>query len=382
MTLKDYKEKILITCPKGIAPWAAAEVRALGFANAKEGEASVETTGTIADTMRLNLYLRTGHRVLFRLRSFRANNQFDLYRGVRGISWEDILWDRGEHAYLCVTSTADTPSITDTRFVNQKAKDAIVDRMLERRGRRPDSGPVRDKAVIHVFWKENDVEVYLDTSGEPLARRGYRKIPLAAPMQESLAAAVIAATGWDKTGCFVNPMCGSGTLAIEAALTAEGMAPGLLRNNYGFYHLRDFDAAEWRKLRLHARAQKHDSSARIIASDIDPAAVDAARQNAKTAGMEKAIEFSVCPLAETPIPEGGGVIVVNPPYGERTGDIATLGELYKGIGDFFKQRGKGYTGFIFTGNLPLAKSIGLRTKRRIPFFNGAIECRLLEYPLY
>jgi putative N6-adenine-specific DNA methylase len=177
-------------------------------------------------------------------------------------------------------------------------------------------------------------------------------------------------------------MCGSGTLAIEAALTAEGMAPGLLRNNYGFYHLRDFDAAEWRKLRLHARAQKHDSSARIIASDIDPAAVDAARQNAKTAGMEKAIEFSVCPLAETPIPEGGGVIVVNPPYGERTGDIATLGELYKGIGDFFKQRGKGYTGFIFTGNLPLAKSIGLRTKRRIPFFNGAIECRLLEYPLY
>lgn len=381
MPLNNCKEKILITCPKGITPWLAGEVRALGFSDLKEGEASVETQGTLTDTMRLNLYLRTGHRVLYRLKAFRANNPFDLYRGVRGIAWEDILHDRGEHAYLCVTSTVDTPSITDTRFVNQKTKDAIVDRMLERRGRRPDSGPTRDKAVVHVFWKENDVELYLDTSGEPLSRRGYRKIPLAAPMQESLAAAVIAATGWDKTGCFVNPMCGSGTLAIEAALYAEGMAPGLLRNNYGFYHLRGFDPVEWRKLRLQARAEKHESSARIVATDMDPEAIAAAKQNAKTAGVEQAIEFIVCPFAETPVP-GSGVIVVNPPYGERTGDIATLGELYKGIGDFFKQHGKGCNGFIFTGNTTLAKSIGLRTKRRIPFYNGAIECRLLEYPLY
>ncbi len=382
MPLNNNKEKIVITCPKGIVQWLAAEIRALGFSTLKEGEASVETQGALDDTLRLNLYLRTGHRVLYRLKTFRANNPFDLYRGVRSIAWEDILWDRGEHAYLCVTSTVDTPSITDGRFVNQKTKDAIVDRMLERRGRRPDSGPERDKAVVHVFWRENDVEVYLDTSGEPLARRGYRKIPLAAPMQESLAAAVIAATGWDRTGTFVNPMCGSGTLAIEAALLAQGMAPGLLRNNFGFYHIRGFDAVEWRKMRLHARAEKHESAARIIAADIEPAAIAAARQNAKTAGVENAIEFLVCPLAETPVPEGGGVIVVNPPYGERTGDIATLGGLYKGIGDFFKQRGKGCNGFIFTGNLPLAKSIGLRTKRRIPFYNGAIECRLLEYPLY
>jgi len=379
--LNDCKEKILITCPKGITPWLAGEVRALGFVNLKEKEASVETQGTLWDTMRLNLHLRTGHRVLYRLKTFHANNPFDLYRGVRGIAWEDILWDRGEHAYLCVTSTVDTPSITDTRFANQKTKDAIVDRMLERRGRRPDSGPTRDKAVVHVFWKENDVEVYLDTSGEPLSRRGYRKIPLAAPMRETLAAAVIAATAWDRKGFFINPMCGSGTLAIEAALYAEGMAPGLLRNNYGFQHLRGFEAVEWKKLRLQARAAKHESSARIVATDIDPEAIAAAKQNAKTAGVEQAIEFTVCPLAETPVP-GGGVIIVNPPYGERTGDIATLGGLYKGIGDFFKQRGKGCNGFIFTGNLPLAKSIGLRTKRRIPFYNGAIECRLLEYPLY
>ena len=382
MIFSNVKEKILVTCPKKIVPWLAGEMRSLGFADLKEGEASVETKGTLADTMRLNLHLRTAHRVLYRLSSFSAKNPYDLYRGVRGIPWEDVLHERGEHAYLCVTSTADTPSITDSRFVNQKTKDAIVDRIGERRGRRPDSGPTRDKAVVHVFWRDNDVEVYLDTSGEPLSRRGYRKIPLEAPMQETLSAAVIIATGWNGQGCFVNPMCGSGTLAIEAAMYANRIAPGLLRNNFGFYHLRGFDASEWRKLRLHARAAKHESSARIIATDIDQAAIAAARQNARTAGVEQMIEFIVCPFADTPVPEGGGVIVVNPPYGERTGDIATLGDLYKGIGDFFKQHGKGCNGFIFTGNLQLAKSVGLRTKRRIPFYNGNIEGRLLEYPLY
>jgi putative N6-adenine-specific DNA methylase len=382
MNFSDVSEKILVTCPKKIAPWLLGEMRSLGFADLKEGEAYVETKGTLSDTMRLNLHLRTAHRVLFRLSWFSAKNPNDLYRGVRGIPWENILYERGEHAYLCVTSTADTPAINDSRFVNQKTKDAIVDRIGERRGRRPDSGPARDKAVVHVFWRDNDVEVYLDTSGEPLSRRGYRKIPLEAPMQETLAAAVVIATGWKGHGSFVNPMCGSGTLAIEAALHANHIAPGLLRNNFGFYHLKGFKSDEWRKLRLEARAASHERKARIIATDIDPSAIVAARQNARTAGVEQRIEFLICPFADTPVPEGGGVIVVNPPYGERTGDVATLGDLYKGIGDFFKQRGKGCTGFIFTGNLELAKSVGLHTKRRVPFYNGNIEGRLLEYPLY
>ena len=382
MILSNVKEKILITCPKKIVPWLAGEIRSLGFTDLKEGEASVETTGVLADTMRLNLYLRTAHRVLYRLSAFSAKNPYDLYRGVRGIPWESILHEHGEHAYLCVTSTADTPSITDSRFVNQKVKDAIVDRIGERRGRRPDSGPKRDKAVVHVYWRGYDAEVYLDTSGETLSRRGYRKIPLEAPMQETLSAAVILATGWKGKGSFVNPMCGSGTLAIEAALYAHHVAPGILRSNYGFYHLRGFDAGAWRKLRLSAQAAERESKGRIIATDIDPAAIAAARQNARTARVEKMIEFIVCPFADTPVPEGGGVIVVNPPYGERTGDIATLGTLYKGIGDFFKQHGKGCNGFVFTGNLELAKSIGLHSKRRIPFYNGNIEGRLLEYPLY
>ncbi len=376
------KQKILITCPKGIVPWLAGEVRALGFPVLAEGEAAVETEGTLADTMRLNLHLRTGHRVLWRIAAFRAEDPDGLYRGIREIPWEELLHERGEHAYLCVTATADTPTITDTRFVNVKTKDAIVDRLLERCGVRPDSGPERDRAVVHVYWKGSELAVYLDTSGEPLSRRGYRKIPLMAPMQETLAAAVILATGWNGRTSFVNPMCGSGTLAIEAALFAQGKAPGLLRSNYGFSHLKGFEPAAWRKIRAEAHAAQKETAAAIIATDIDPKAVAAARQNARTAGVENIIEFAVCPFAETPIPERGGIVLINPPYGERIGEESRLIGLYREIGDFFKQRCGGYRGYIFTGNAALGKRVGLRTKRRITFYNGEIECRLLEYELY
>jgi 23S rRNA G2445 N2-methylase RlmL len=376
------KRTILITCPKGIPPWLAGEVRALGFPVLAEGEAAVETEGTLADTMPLNLHLRTGHRVLYLLAAFPAENPEGLYRGLRNIPWEEILHERGEHSYLSVTSTVDNPSINDARYVNQKAKDAIVDRMQEKCGLRPDSGPDRDRAVVHVFWRGNKVSLYLDTSGEPLSRRGYRKIPLAAPMQETLAAAVILATGWNGRRGFVNPMCGSGTLAIEAALFAQGRAPGLLRSNYGFIHLRGFDPAAWRAVRAAAHKAEKETAARIIATDIDPRAVAAARQNALTAGVQERIEFSVCPFTETPVPERSGVVVLNPPYGERTGEIPSLISLYRGIGDFFKKRCGGHRGYIFTGNAALGKQVGLRTKRRIPFFNGEIECRLLEYELY
>jgi 23S rRNA G2445 N2-methylase RlmL len=376
------KHKILITCPKGIVPWLADEVHALGFPTLVEGEAAVETEGTLADTMRLNLHIRTGHRVLFLIASFEAENPEGLYASVRQIPWEDIIHERGAHAYLCVTSTADTPTINDGRYVNVRTKDAIVDRLVERCSLRPDSGSNRDRVVVHVYWKGNSVQVYLDTSGEPLSRRGYRKIPLAAPMQETLAAAVILATGWKGRTSFVNPMCGSGTLAIEAALFAEGRAPGLLRSNYGFIHIKGFDPVAWRKIRTEAHGVQKETAAKIIATDINPQAIAAARQNARTAGVENLITFTVCPFAQTQVPERGGVVILNPPYGERTGEISRLTGLYKEIGDFFKQKCGGYLGYIFTGNMALGKQVGLRTKRRTLFYNGEIECRLLEYELY
>jgi putative N6-adenine-specific DNA methylase len=178
-------------------------------------------------------------------------------------------------------------------------------------------------------------------------------------------------------------MCGSGTLAIEGALIALDRAPGILRQNFGFMHIRGFERIVFEKEKdTLKKAANRRVSGQIIATDIRPDAVEAARQNARTAGVEHLIEFSVCDFRETLVPGGDGVVILNPEYGERMGDAEKLGEIYRGIGDFFKNRCMGYRGYIFTGNLELAKKVGLRTKRRMPFYNGPIECRLLEYELY
>jgi len=374
------KSKILITCPKGIPPFLKQELLSLNFPVLSEAVAAVETEGTLDDTERLNLHLRTAHRVLFVLKEFSANDADGLYRELARIPWEEHIAADG---YLCVTSSVETPSIRDTRFASLKCKDAIVDRIKDKRGTRPDSGPERDRSVVHLYWKEDRCVIYLDTSGESLSRRGYRKIPLAAPMQETLAAAVVLATGWQGQGNFINPMCGSGTLAIEAALIALDRAPGLLRSNFGFMHITGYNEPLWRELREEARKRpKKELPGRIIATDIDPDAVEAAKKNAITAGVEHLIEFGVCDFSETTIPGDGGIIVMNPEYGERMGEVAQLEPVYKGIGDFLKQKCGGCTGYVFTGSPALAKKVSLKPKRSIPFFNSGIECRLLEYELY
>ena len=380
MSLWNTKSRIVITCAKGIGPYLKEEVLSLGFQIRSEGVAHVEMEGTMEDAMRLNLFLRTGHRILFLLEEFNAKRPDELYEKMSRIKWEDYI---PEDDYLCVTSSVETPTFKDSRFANLKCKDAIADRMNEKCGRRPDSGPKRDRTVIHLYWKGEQCQLYLDTSGEPLSRRGYRRIPLRAPMQETLAAAVILATGWQGNGNFINPMCGSGTLAIEAAMIALNKAPGLLRNNYGFMHLKGFDESSWKVLRKNAKgAAKSRLNGRIIVTDISREAIETAKKNATTAGVTHLMEFGVCGYSETSVPEGGGVVVLNPEYGERLGKIEELKETYKGIGDFFKKRCQGYKGYIFTGNLDLAKKVGLKTKRRILFFNSNIECRLLEYDLY
>lgn len=380
MTLWNEKRRILITCARGTPGILSGELQALRFPVLSMLETALETEGTLADTVRLNHSLRTAQRILYLLDAFPAGQAQDLYRRLVTLPWERFIAADG---YLSVTSSVKTDAVNDTRFANVKTKDAIVDRIREKQGRRPDSGPGRQGAVVHLHWEGDRCEVWLDTSGEPLSRRGYRKIPLEAPMQETLAAAVVLAAGWDGTGPLVNPMCGSGTLAIEGALIALGRAPGILRQNFGFMHILGYDRfafeREREELKKKARRKVY---ANIVATDIRPDAVEAARQNARTAGVEQFIEFNICDFRETPVPGGDGVVILNPEYGERMGDAAKLGEIYKAIGDFFKSRCLGYRGYIFTGNLELAKRVGLRTKRRIPFYNGPIECRLLEYELY
>lgn len=373
-------KRILITCPKGIAPILKQEVSALGLPVTAERTAGIETAGSLRDCMRLNLHIRTGHRVLYSLRDFKAASIDDFYRGIGRIDWEDLIPER---EYFTVTSSVDNPAVQDTRFANQRCKDAVADRIRNKTGRRPDSGPEMKGAAVFVYWKGKDCSICLDTSGVPLARRGYRKDPLKAPMQETLAAAVVLATGWKGDGHFVNPMCGSGTIGIEAALLALDKAPGLLRTDFAFMHLRDFRHGEWSALREEARKRTRKRPAgRLILTDISPRAVEASRRNALTAGVEHLMTFKACDYSQTPVPEGSGVVVINPEYGERLGRVKELEAVYRGIGDFFKHRCTGYRGYVFTGNLDLAKCVGLRASRRMIFYNSQMECRLLEYLIY
>ncbi len=374
---------ILVTCPKGLVPFLRAEIEALGLPT-EELIAGVLTRGDMALCMRLNLVLRTGHRVLLQIARLKAADPTALGRELSRLPWEDIIPVDG---HLTVDSSVQNDHVRDSRFANQKAKDAIVDRIAEQEGRRPNSGPDPVGACVFLHWRGAELTVYLDTTGVPLSRRGYRKMPHKAPLQETLAAGIMLATGWDGSGHFLSPMCGSGTLAVEAALIALNRAPGLLRSGFAFQHLVGFDSAAYEDLRREVRALgRKEFPGRILLSDFDPAALEAARQNARTAGVEGHLEFQACDFREAEVPafiEGGAnVCVLNPEYGARLGDLAGLEAVYAGIGDFFKQRLSGWRGYVFTGNPELAKRVGLKPRRKIPFFNAKIECRLLEYEMY
>ncbi|MBI5849181.1 MAG: class I SAM-dependent RNA methyltransferase [Nitrospirae bacterium] len=374
------KNRIFITCGRGIDPYLEQEVAELGFPIFFKTQAGIETEGTMKDAMDLNLRLRTGLRVLFLVDEFTADNPEALYRKIHAIPWEEFISPNG---YFSITSTVDTPTIDNTVYASQKCKDAIVDRFMKKFNKRPDSGPDRSRAVFHLHWQGEDCRIYIDTSGEPLSKRGYRKLPYKAPLQESLAAAIVKASGWNDSGPFINPMCGSGTIAIEAALIALNRPSGILKVNFGFQHLKGYDAEAWEEIRTRAKSEVlKNLKSKIIATDTSDEAVDAARKNALTAGVEHLIEFSVCDFADTLVPEGGGVLVMNPEYGERLGTVADLENVYRRIGDFLKQKCRGYSGYVLTGNPELAKKIGLRSRRKMLFFNGPIECRLLEYELY
>ncbi len=373
--------KIIISCAPRIAEYTLKEVNDLGYKGRITNKLSVEMDGTMHDAMRLNLHLRTASKVLLEIRSFKANDPDELYRMLSEIPWERIIPSNG---YVRIESFVKNDKILDTLFANLKTKDAVVDRIQKYKGRRPNSGPNVDRTVLFLHWIGNNAGIYINTSGDTISKHGYRMIPFRAPMMESLAAATILASKWDRTSPFVNPMCGSGTMAIEAALIAKDIAPGLFRKNFGFMHVRSYDEFAWTKLVKEAQSKiNRNRPTQIIATDLDPKAIEAARANARTAGVEDLINFKVCDFRSTYVPKGSnGVVFLNPEYGERLGEEEKLVETYKAMGDFFKQRCTGYTGYIFTGNLNLAKHIGLKTKRRIEFFNAKIDCRLLEYELY
>ena len=371
---------ILITCPKRGTFYLEAELKQLNYPVVEVVDAGVFTEGTVEDCWLLNLQIRTGLRVLYFLDEFEANTPDELYQNAGKISWDHWIPEDG---YVCVISSVLTESIDNTQFARMKLKDAVVDQIRTETGQRPDSGPDQTKTVLFLYWRDEKVMLYLDTSGRPLSNRGYRIHPWKAPVRESLAAAIIAATRWDGQSNFVNPMCGSGTLAIEAALIALGRPPGFLRDNFGFMHFKAFDIERFKEVRSTiAKSTRKRLDFKIMASDISPEAIEAARHNARLSGVEHHIEFEVKDFRDISFPEPSGVLVINPEYGARLGDEKQLINLYQDVGDFFKNKAAGYWAYVFTGNPRLGKRIGLRTTRKIEFYNGPIDCRLLEYELY
>jgi 23S rRNA G2445 N2-methylase RlmL len=381
MQVFHTKSKVIITCNKRLSTYLAAEVLALGYTIERDFPTGVELNITLAECIKLNLNLRCASQILYCLKSFKINSPEELYREVVDMPWEDLIDFSG---YFSVTSNVDNETITTPLFTNLKVKDAIVDRIKEKKGIRPNSGSDANKTVVHLYWKDQDADIFIDTSGETLAKHGYRKIPGKAPMLEALAAGVIMSTTWDQKSPFVNPMCGAGTLAIEAALIATNRRPGLYRMNYGFMHVIGYDEEVFFAERRILKEQVvKNLDLQIIASDISEDAVEVSRRNAKTAGVDGVITFQVCDFADTVVPEdAGGVVIFNPEYGERLGVHSQLELTYKRIGDFMKQQCKGYTGYIFTGNPDLAKKIGLKAARKLEFYNGKLDCRMLEYELY
>jgi putative N6-adenine-specific DNA methylase len=333
--------------------------------------------------MRLNLQSRIAMRVLSLIESFPCDHPDRLHAAASELPWETIVPAGG---YLSITSTVKHPSIDNTMFANLRLKDAIVDRIRSVHGRRPDSGPLRTGTVIHLHWHGNTAQIWADTSGQKLSDRGYRRMPHLAPLRETLAAAILQRTGWTGETPLVIPMCGSGTLAIEGALMAAGRPPGLLRSGFGFQHLYGFNPQLWADLRREMKPKKPRRGGAtpppIIATDIDPDAVEATKRNAETAGVGHLIQTAVCDFADTEMPEQPGTVILHPEYGLRMGDEEKLRPLYGHIGDFLKQQCGGWSGWVFTGNLALAKCIGLKPACRVPMRHAKVDARLLGYEVW
>ncbi|MEO5499880.1 MAG: class I SAM-dependent RNA methyltransferase [Ginsengibacter sp.] len=374
--------RIIVTCSKGIAPFLQKEIDELGFKIISFFQTGVKISGTLNDCIQLNLNLRCANRVLFSLKSFECRDAAQLYNVIfNDIQWENIIDDNG---YFSVISNVQNETITNSLYANVKVKDAIADRFIKVKNKRPDSGSEVSNTVINLYWKDDEAEIFLDTSGETLSKHGYRKIPGSAPMMESLAAATLLATNWNKKSSFINPMCGSGTLAIEAALMATNRRPGLFRDNYAFMHILGYEEIFYENIKRQLSAQIiSPTELFILANDISEDAINITKINAGAAGVAEIIKFDHNDFREIEVPgPQEGVIFFNPEYGDRLGIEPELQEIYREMGDFMKKKCKGYTGYIFTGNLSLAKKIGLKPNRRLEFYNGKIECRLLEYELY
>jgi putative N6-adenine-specific DNA methylase len=367
----------------GLEEILAEELSQLGATIDYVGSRAVEFSGDKKLLYNTILWSRTAMRLLRPFADFYARDERALYDEVFQIDWSRFIRPGQTFA---ITAVVNKSSFEHSLYVAQLTKDAIVDQFRERTGERPSIDTRNPDIRIHLRMLENDVILSLDAAGDSLHRRGYRQGTNEAPLNEVLAAGLVLLSGWDKKSPLIDPLCGSATILTEAGLLAQRIAPGLFhQGKFGFENWPDFDAALWQQLREEAEAQRiEEPQAYLAGSDLDPKVIRDAAANIEAAGLDECIRLSVRDVRDAQQPQGQapGLVITNPPYGERIGEEAQMAALYKVIGDALKTNFQGYEAFVFTGNLEAAKSIGLKVSRRIPLFNGPIDCRLLKYDLY
>jgi 23S rRNA (guanine2445-N2)-methyltransferase / 23S rRNA (guanine2069-N7)-methyltransferase len=377
------RASVFVTAATGTADLLAAELVSLGLAGVREAPGGASCEATVADAYRICLWSRLGLRVLWRLDDFAVSNADDLYAGLRRTDWSTHMAVGGT---LSVDFAGNVPGITHSQFGAQRTKDAIVDQFREQGGDRPSVDRRSPDLRVNVHAARGRITVAIDLAGDSLHRRGYRGGQGAAPLKENLAAAILVRAGWPALavagGSFVDPMCGSGTLAIEAGLIAADMAPGLIRERFGFERWRRHDDTVWQSLRAEAKARAAPGNlthGRIRGFDRDPVALREAVLNAERAGLADRIFFQRSELATLPAaPSRGGLIAVNPPYGERIGEAEELRALYRLLGERLRVGYRGWQAAVFTGNPALGRELGINARRTHRMMNGPIECRLLR----
>jgi putative N6-adenine-specific DNA methylase len=371
-------EKFFATCPRGLERVQSDELSALGARDISAVDGGVAFGGDLALCYAANLESRVASRVLWQVGQARYLSERDILVAARALPWPKLF---GVRRTIRVNVSAIRSPVKSLDFVTLSVKDAVCDAFRAAHGARPDVDTARPDVRIHVFLTRDHATFYLDTSGEPLFKRGWRTRTGDAPIRENLAAGILRLAGWTAPTPLLDPMCGAGTFMVEAAMMALDAAPGAGRG-FAFEKLENFEAEQWNTLRERARARRRPAAPLpIYGRDKSGTVLGLAHENLAVAGIEKAVQLKQMDILDGTAPEASGILVANPPYGERQADSEELAEFYPRLGDALKQRYAGWTAYLFTADMRLPRLIGLKASRRTPLYNGALECRLFEYRL-
>lgn len=366
------------TTVRGLEELLATELKELGAEEIRIVNAGMEFNASLSNIMAMNLNSRLASRIMIRLGYSGYRHEDDIYRLARKIDWLD--WFHSGNSIKVATSAIQSP-LKSLDFVTLKVKDAICDYFNEKVDSRPDVNKVEPDMRIYNFLTKDTVTIYLDTSGDTLFKRGYRRLKLEAPIRENLASGLIQLSDWQPDQAFYDPMCGSGTLAVEAIGIGLNLAPGLNRN-FAFEKLANFDSDNYQRIQAVAKKKENrERKLKIYASDINRKAIEIARQNFQQIKLEEYVEFSYGDFLSKKAPAESGVLLTNPPYGVRLEELDRLTELYPQIGNKLKQNFANWNCYFFTADLRMPKLVRLKPSRKIPVYNGALECRLYEFKM-